>query len=152
MISSNLERDAINQKKQDSFKFVKSKHMTDIDTSIIFHNKTFNRSIKNLEIYIRIVFEKRKVIYQYYIMFLIINVFFMNQIIVAAILIAFDVFNDFRFAITILDSINIIIAEIQIYFKRQDLSNRIKQYQFDLRKLRNMSKIEKEISATKIVH
>lgn len=136
MASSDPERDAIDQKEQGPPKLVKFRHMTGIDTPTILHNKTPNRPARNLGIYTRIVSEERKATYQYYTMSLIINVSFMSQIVVAATLTALGASNGSRFAITILGSINTIIAGIQTYLKGQGLPNRIKQYQFGLRKLR----------------
>lgn len=130
------ERDAIDRREQGPPKLVKFRQMTGIDTPAILHNKASNRPAKNLGIYARIVSEERKATYQYYTMSLIINVSFMSQIIVAATLTALGASNGSRFWITILGSINTVIAGIQTYLKGQGLPNRIKQYQFGLRKLR----------------
>ena len=66
----------------------------------------------------------------------IINVSFLGQIIVAAAITALSAANGSHLAITILGSANTVIAGVQTYLKGQGLPNRIKQYQFGLRKLR----------------
>lgn len=66
----------------------------------------------------------------------IINVSFLGQIIVAAAITALSAANGSHMAITILGSVNTVVAGIQTYLKGQGLPNRIKQYQFGLRKLR----------------
>ena len=66
----------------------------------------------------------------------IINVSFLGQIVVAAAITALSAANGSHLAITILGSVNTVIAGVQTYLKGQGLPNRIKQYQFGLRKLR----------------
>ena len=130
------ERDGIDRSEQGPPKLVKFRHMTGIDTPIVLHNKTPNRPAKNLGIYARIVSEERKATYQYYTVSFLINFSFMSQIVVAATLTALGASNGSRLWITILGSINTVIAGVQTYLKGQGLPNRIKQYQFGLRKLR----------------
>ena len=110
--------------------------MTGIDTPPTLQNKSSKRAAKNLGIYTRIVAEERKATYQYYIMSLIINVSFLGQIIIAATLTAMSAAAGPHVIITILGSVNTVIAGVQTYLKGQGLPNRIKQYQFGLRKLR----------------
>lgn len=139
------ERDAANRTdKKDSKgnkdnsppKLIKFRHMTGIDTPPTLHNKDPKRASRNLGIYTRIVYEERKCTGQYYLMSSIINTAFMGQIIIAATLTALGAANGSRLAITILGSCNTVIAGVQTYLKGQGLPNRLKQYQFGLRKLR----------------
>ena len=135
-LDNDPERDALDRSDHGPPKLVKFRHMTGIDTPAILHNKASQRPAKNLGIYARIVSEERKATYQYYTMSLIINVSFMSQIVVAATLTALSAANTSHVLITILGSINTVIAGIQTYLKGQGLPNRLKQYQFGLRKLR----------------
>ncbi|KAL8950930.1 MAG: hypothetical protein Q9222_003052 [Ikaeria aurantiellina] len=98
--------------------------------------KTANHCARNQGIYARIIYEERKSTYQYHLMSTIINVSFLGQIIVAATLTALGAAGGPHLAITILGSANTVIAGVQTYLKGQGLPNRIKQYQFGLRKLR----------------
>ncbi|KAL8986732.1 MAG: hypothetical protein Q9169_008761, partial [Polycauliona sp. 2 TL-2023] len=117
-------------------KLIKFRHMTGIDTPPILRNRDPKRAARNQGIYTRIVQEERQSTYQYYLMSGIINAAFMGQIIIAASLTALGAANGSRLAITILGSINTVIAGVQTYLKGQGLPNRLKQYQFGLRKLR----------------
>ncbi|CAO1598358.1 hypothetical protein XANCAGTX0491_002127 [Xanthoria calcicola] len=117
-------------------KLTKFRHMTGIDTPPTLHNKDPKRAGRNQGIYTRIVLEERKCTYQYYLMSSIINAAFMGQIIIAATLTALSAAAGPHIAITILGSANTVIAGIQTYLKGQGLPNRLKQYQFGLRKLR----------------
>lgn len=117
-------------------KLIKFRYMTGIDTPPTLHNKDPKRPARNQGIYTRIVFEERKCTYQYYLMSSIINAAFMGQIIIAATLTALSAAAGPNIAITILGSANTVIAGIQTYLKGQGLPNRLKQYQFGLRKLR----------------
>ncbi|KAI9699822.1 MAG: hypothetical protein M1836_002857 [Candelina mexicana] len=120
-------------------KLIKFRHMTGIDTPpTLLQNKTSDnkRAARNLGVYARIVSEERKATYEYYIMSLIINASFLGQIIIAASLTALSAAGGPHLIITILGSANTVIAGIQTYLKGQGLPNRIKQYQFGLRKLR----------------
>ncbi|KAL8894220.1 MAG: hypothetical protein Q9192_004506 [Flavoplaca navasiana] len=139
------ERDAANQtdkkgsegnKDNSPPKLIKFRHMTGIDTPPTLHNKDPKRASRNLGIYTRIVYEERKCTGQYYLISSIINTAFMGQIIIAATLTALGAANGSRLAITILGSCNTVIAGVQTYLKGQGLPNRLKQYQFGLRKLR----------------
>ncbi|KAL8925695.1 MAG: hypothetical protein Q9208_003378 [Pyrenodesmia sp. 3 TL-2023] len=130
------ERDAASRSAQSPPKLVKFRHMTGIDTPPTLHNRDPKRAGRNQGIYTRIVYEERKATYEYYLMSTLINASFMGQIIIAASLTALSAAAGPHIAITILGSINTVIAGIQTYLKGQGLPNRIKQYQFGLRKLR----------------
>ncbi|KAL8804732.1 MAG: hypothetical protein Q9182_002424 [Xanthomendoza sp. 2 TL-2023] len=130
------ERDAANHQGRAPPKLVKFRHMTGIDTPTTIHNKDRQRAARNLGVYARIVSEERKATYQYHLMSTIINASFLGQILVAATLTALGAIGGPSLAVTILGSANTIIAGVQTYLKGQGLPNRIKQYQFGLRKLR----------------
>ncbi|KAL9007393.1 MAG: hypothetical protein Q9173_007326 [Seirophora scorigena] len=130
------ERDAATHDARSPPKLVKFRHMTGIDTPPILRNRDPKRAAKNQGIYTRIVFEERKSTYQYFVMSSIINVAFLGQILIAATLTALSAAAGPHIAITILGSANTVIAGIQTYLKGQGLPNRLKQYQFGLRKLR----------------
>lgn len=130
------ERDAATHDAHSPPKLIKFRHMTGIDTPPILRNRDPKRAAKNQGIYTRIVFEERKSTYQYYVMSSIINVAFLGQILIAATLTALSAAAGPHIAITILGSANTVIAGIQTYLKGQGLPNRLKQYQFGLRKLR----------------
>lgn len=130
------ERDAANRDDQSPPKLIKFRHMTGIDTPSTLHNQTPKRAARNLGIYTRVVSEERKATYRYYVMSLIINSSFLGQIVIAATLTALSAAGGPHLAVTILGSANTIIAGIQTYLKGQGLPNRIRQYQFGLRKLR----------------
>ena len=130
------ERDAPTSNGPTPPKLVKFRHMTGIDTPASLLNKDPGRAGRNLGLYPRIVSEESKATYQYYLMSSIINISFLGQIIVAAALTALGASDGSHIAITILGSVNTVIAGIQTYLKGQGLPNRIKQYQFGLRKLR----------------
>ena len=129
------ERNAADRNVQKPPKLIKFRHMTGIDTPATLHNRDSRRAARNLGVYTRIVYEERKATYQYHIMSLIINASFLSQIIVAATLTALGASDGSRIVITILGSVNTVIAGIQTYLKGQGC-NRLKQYQFGLRKLR----------------
>ncbi len=132
------ERDAANRGDPQSSppKLIKFRHMTGIDTPSTLHNKDPKRAARNQGIYTRIVYEERKATYEYYLISSIINASFLGQIIVAATLTALGAAGGSHLAITILGSANTVIAGVQTYLKGQGLPNRLKQYQFGLRKLR----------------
>ena len=66
----------------------------------------------------------------------IIEASFLSQIVVAATLTALGAADASHIAITVLGSVNTVIAGIQTYLKGQGLPNRLRQYEFGLRKLR----------------
>ncbi|KAI4192309.1 MAG: hypothetical protein LQ350_008674 [Teloschistes chrysophthalmus] len=130
------ERDAADTHERGPPKLIKFRHMTGIDTPPTLHNRDRQRAARNLGIYTRIVSEERKATWQYHTMSTVINASFLGQILVAASLTALGAIGGPSLAITILGSANTIIAGIQTYLKGQGLPNRMKQYQFGLRKLR----------------
>ncbi|KAL8974439.1 MAG: hypothetical protein Q9197_001317 [Variospora fuerteventurae] len=130
------ERDAANRDTQSPPKLIKFRHMVGIDTPASLHNRDPKRVARNQGIYTRIVIEERKSTYEYYLMSSIINLAFLGQIVIAATLTALSAAAGPHVVITILGSVNTIIAGIQTYLKGQGLPNRLKQYQFGLRKLR----------------
>ncbi|KAL8838727.1 MAG: hypothetical protein Q9170_002029 [Blastenia crenularia] len=130
------ERDAANSHAQSPPKLIKFRHMTGIDTPKTLYNRDPKRAARNQGVYARIILEERKSNYEYYLMSSIINASFLGQVIVAATLTALGAAGGPHLAITILGSANTVIAGVQTYLKGQGLPNRIKQYQFGLRKLR----------------
>ena len=117
-------------------KLIKFRNLTGIDTpgNIAIDHRP--RPAKNLGIYSRVVAEETMTRYQYYIMASIIEVSFLGQIVVAATLTALGAADASYIAITILGSVNTVIAGVQTYLKGQGLPNRLRQYEFGLRKLR----------------
>lgn len=115
---------------------IKFRDMVGINTpsSLLIANPP--RPAQNIGIYARVVSEERKTQYQYYLMASVINAAFLGQIIVAAALTALSAASVSHIIITVLGSVNTVIAGIQTYLKGQGLPNRLKQYQFGLRKLR----------------
>lgn len=78
----------------------------------------------------------------------IIQICFLGQIVVAATLTALGAASASHIAITILGSINTVIAGVQTYLKGQGLPNRLRQYEFGLRKLReHIEDRERDFSA-----
>ena len=117
-------------------KLVKFRNLTGIDTPANIKKDYRQRAAKNLGIYSRVVSEERKTAVQYYFMASIIEASFLSQIVVAATLTALGAADASYIAITVLGSVNTVIAGIQTYLKGQGLPNRLRQYEFGLRKLR----------------
>ena len=117
-------------------KLVKFRNLTGIDTPANIIKDYRQRPAKNVGIYSRVVSEERKTQVQYYFMASIIEASFLSQIVVAATLTALGAADASYIAITILGSVNTVIAGIQTYLKGQGLPNRLRQYEFGLRKLR----------------
>lgn len=69
----------------------------------------------------------------------IIEVSFPGQIVVAATLTTLGAADASHIAITVLGSVNTLIAGMQTYLKGQGLPNRLRQFEFGLRKLREHS-------------
>ena len=90
----------------------------------------------NIGIYARVINEEKKAQRSYLLVSTVISLSFLGQIIVAATLTALGASNASHIAITVLGSVNTVIAGIQTYLKGQGLPNRVRQYQFGLRKLR----------------
>ena len=137
-----LERDPPPPPRRSSFdgplppKLIKFRNLTGIDTPRNIAGDDRPRPAKNIGIYSRIVAEETKTRYQYYIMASIIEVSFLGQIIVAATLTALGAADASHIAITVLGSVNTVIAGVQTYLKGQGLPNRLRLYEFGLRKLR----------------
>ena len=117
-------------------KLVKFRNLTGIDTPGNIKQDYRQRPAKNIGIYSRVVSEEKKTQVQYYIMASVIEASFLSQIVVAATLTALGAADASYIAITVLGSINTVIAGIQTYLKGQGLPNRLRQYEFGLRKLR----------------
>ena len=117
-------------------KLVKFRNLTGIDTPGNIKRDYRQRPAKNIGIYSRVVSEEKKTQVQYYLMATIIEASFLSQIIVAATLTALGAADASYIAITVLGSVNTVIAGIQTYLKGQGLPNRLRQYEFGLRKLR----------------
>ena len=117
-------------------KLVKFRNLTGIDTPKNIIKDYRQRPAKNVGIYSRVVAEEKKTHIQYYVMATIIEASFLSQIVVAATLTALGAADASHIAITVLGSVNTVIAGIQTYLKGQGLPNRLRQYEFGLRKLR----------------
>lgn len=117
-------------------KLVKFRNLTGIDTPKNIVRDYRQRPAKNVGIYSRVVSEERKARLQYYVMATVIEASFLSQIVVAATLTALGAADASHIAITVLGSVNTVIAGIQTYLKGQGLPNRLRQYEFGLRKLR----------------
>ena len=117
-------------------KLVKFRNLTGIDTPANIKKDYRQRPAKNIGVYSRVVSEERKTQVQYYFMASIIEASFLSQIVVAATLTALGAADASYIAITVLGSVNTVIAGIQTYLKGQGLPNRLRQYEFGLRKLR----------------
>ena len=115
---------------------VKYRQRTGINTPNNFVISDPPRPGPNIGLYARVLTEEKNVTYQYWLMSSIINIAFLGQIIVAASLTALGASGASNIAITVLGSVNTVIAGIQTYLKGQGLPNRLKQYQCGLRKLR----------------
>ena len=135
-------RDATPAPRRSSFdgppppKLVKFRNLTGIDTPGNIKKDYRQRPAKNIGIYSRVVSEEKKTQIQYYLMATIIEASFLSQIVVAATLTALGAADASYIAITVLGSVNTVIAGIQTYLKGQGLPNRLRQYEFGLRKLR----------------
>ncbi|KAL9129779.1 MAG: hypothetical protein Q9217_001855 [Psora testacea] len=117
-------------------RLIKYRQMTGINTPHHLITGDPPRPGPNIGIYARVITEEKKATYQYWLTSFIINTSFLGQIIVAASLTALGASGASHVAITVLGSVNTVIAGVQTYLKGQGLPNRIRQYQFGLRKLR----------------
>ena len=141
------ERDAPTANGPHPPKLLKYRQMTGINAPPRLALNHPDRPGPNIGIYARVISEERKATWNYYFMSTIINLSFFGQIIVAATLTALGASNASHVAITVLGSVNTVIAGIQTYLKGQGLPNRIQQYQFGLRKLReHMEDREREFA------
>ena len=94
------------------------------------------RPADNKGLYKRTVQAESKVRLQYYACAAIFNTCFLLQIVVAAALTALGAANGPHLAVTVLGAVNTVIAGILTYLKGQGLPNRLRQYQSELRKVR----------------
>ena len=118
-------------------KLVKFRQITGVHTAgSLLHSAKYPRPADNIGIYARVIKEERSADFQYKIVNGLIETTFMSQIAIAAALTALGASDSSHIAITILGSVNTIIAGLQTYLKGQGLPTRIQQYVFGLRKLR----------------
>ena len=117
-------------------KLVKFRNLTGIGTPRTLADSEFIRPAKNIGIYARVIAEERKTGWQYWFINGLIEACFMSQIAIGASLTALGAANASHIAITVLGSANTVIAGLQTYLKGQGLPNRLRQYEFSLRKLR----------------
>ena len=94
------------------------------------------RPAVNKGLYRRTVQAESKIRLQYYACAAIFNTCFLLQIVVAAALTALGAANGPHLAVTVLGAVNTVIAGILTYLKGQGLPNRLRQYQSELRKVR----------------
>ena len=131
-----IERDAPETQGQHPPKLLKFRDRTGINTPDFLAWRHEQRPGPNIGVYARVIQEERKTNRQHHAISSVINVIFLGQILVAAALTALGASNTSHIAITILGSVNTVIAGVQTYLKGQGLPNRLKQYEFGLRKLR----------------
>lgn len=117
-------------------KLVKFRNLTGINTPKSLVDDGLPRPARNIGIYARVIREEYKISWQYWFMNGIIEASFLGQIAVGAALTALGASDSSHIAITVLGSANTIIAGLQTYLKGQGLPNRLQQYEFGLRKLR----------------
>jgi len=94
------------------------------------------RPAENKGLYRRTCQAESKVRLQYYACAATFNICFLLQIVVAAALTALGAANGPHLAVTVLGAVNTVIAGILTYLKGQGLPNRLRQYQRELRKVR----------------
>ncbi|KAL9100271.1 MAG: hypothetical protein Q9163_004331 [Psora crenata] len=117
-------------------KLIQYRQLTGINTPKQLTMGESSRPAPNIGIYTRVISEEKMATYQYWLVSSIINIAFIGQIVVAATLTALGASGASRTAITVLGSINTVVAGIQTYLKGQGLPHRIRKYQFSMRKLR----------------
>lgn len=135
-LEPDIERDAPQSNTQHPPKLLKFRDRTGINTPDLLALRHGERPGPNVGVYARVIQEERKAKWQYHAISSVINVIFLGQILVAAALTALGASNTSHIAITILGSVNTVIAGVQTYLKGQGLPNRLRQYEFGLRKLR----------------
>ena len=94
------------------------------------------RPAQNKGVYRRTCAAESKAKYQYYLCAATFNSCFLLQIVVAAALTALGAANGPHIAVTVLGALNTVIAGILTYLKGQGLPHRLRQYQSELRKVR----------------
>lgn len=137
--SADVERDAVQvlEGKNQPWKLVKFRSITGIHTTGTFlSSKQARRAANNLGIYSRIISEEKATAHHYRVVSFLIESTFLLQIAIAATVTALAASGMSHVTITILGSINTVIAGVQTYLKGQGLPNRVQQYGFGLRKLR----------------
>ena len=137
--SPDIERDAADQAPNGSLppKLLKFRNITGIHTVETLRNShQAPRPGDNVGIYARVIKEEKLARRHYNLVNFLIEGTFMSQIAIAASLTALGASNASHIAITVLGSINTVIAGTQTYLKGQGLPTRIQQYEFGLRKLR----------------
>ena len=117
-------------------KLVKFRNLTGIGTPRTLADSEYPRPAKNIGIYARVIAEERKTSWQYWFVNGFIEACFLGQIAIGASLTALGAADASHIAITVLGSANTVIAGLQTYLKGQGLPNRLRQYEFGLRKLR----------------
>lgn len=137
---ADIERDAPSTNGQHPPKLIKFRDRTGINTPGFLARRRGERPGPNIGVYARVIQEERKTKWQYHAISTLINTIFLAQILVAATLTALGASNTSHIAVTILGSVNTVIAGVQTYLKGQGLPNRLRQYEFGLRKLREYSK------------
>lgn len=134
-----IERDAaqVLEGKNLPWKLIKFRSITGIHTTGTFLNtKGARRAANNLGIYSRIIDEETATKRKYTVVSFMIETTFLLQIAIAAAVTALAASGMSHIVITVLGSINTVIAGVQTYLKGQGLPNRVQQYGFGLRKLR----------------
>ena len=94
------------------------------------------RPAENKGLYRRTCQAESKVRLQYYACAATFNTCFLLQIVVAAALTAIGAANGPHLAVTVLGAVNTVVAGVLTYLKGQGLPNRLRQYQSELRKVR----------------
>ena len=117
-------------------KLKKYRDLTGINTPKTLLDAEFARPGKNIGIYARVIAEEYKISWQYWFMNGVIEASFLGQVAIGAALTALGAADSSHIAITVLGSANTVIAGLQTYLKGQGLPNRLQQYEFGLRKLR----------------
>lgn len=117
-------------------KLIKFRNLTGINTPKSLLDAGFARPGKNIGIYARVIAEEYKINWQYWFMNGLIEASFLGQVAIGAALTALGASDSSHIAITVLGSANTVIAGLQTYLKGQGLPNRLQQYEFGLRKLR----------------
>ena len=105
-------------------------------TGELLHSNRAPRPGDNIGLYARVIAEERSVKVQQRLYGFLIEASFLFQIGIGASLTALGASGASHLAITILGSLNTVIAGIQTYLKGQGLPNRLQQYEYGLRKLR----------------
>lgn len=117
-------------------KLIKFRNLTGINTPKALLDAGFARPGKNIGIYARVIAEEYNIRWQYWFMNAVIEGSFLGQVAIGAALTALGASDSSHIAITVLGSVNTVIAGLQTYLKGQGLPNRLQQYEFGLRKLR----------------